>query len=268
MRVHRGNWQKVKAPCIQSLVLTMRQATSHWQCYYLVQETIVIWVNALHTWRNGGRGGGRVGAIGGVSVWVMPSVHVYENFLKRSQAVAGGHPKQFQEYVHDHYVHKETHTTSIQDLERKQHEFVKHHFVSKEVHAESVQGFQNFCKASVQHVESSMPHLISAHVQNNTSLLESLLLPVLNREREHICKLFESKFLSLNERIDQLGESMPSNLQEYLHNAQTEAVGSARGEAVVVCSSLQKQIEQLTTQGQARFATMHGFSSRRRSKIE
>ena len=25
-----------------------------------------------------------------MSVWVMPSVDVYENFLKRSQAVAGG----------------------------------------------------------------------------------------------------------------------------------------------------------------------------------
>ena len=48
------------------------------------------WVNALHTWRDGGREAGRVGGIGGVSVWVMPSVDVYENFLKRSQAVAGG----------------------------------------------------------------------------------------------------------------------------------------------------------------------------------
>ena len=29
-----------------------------------------------------------------MSVWVMPSVDVYENFLKRSQAVAGGgHPQ-------------------------------------------------------------------------------------------------------------------------------------------------------------------------------
>ena len=48
------------------------------------------WVNAWHTWRDGGREAGRVGGIGGVSVWVMPFVDVYENFLKRSQAVAGG----------------------------------------------------------------------------------------------------------------------------------------------------------------------------------
>ena len=53
------------------------------------------------------------------------------------------HLKQFQEYVHDRYVHEEPHTTSMQDFERKRHEFLKHHFVSKEVHAESVQGFEN-----------------------------------------------------------------------------------------------------------------------------
>ena len=45
------------------------------------------WVNALHTWRDGRREAGRAGGSGGVSVWVMPSVDVYENFLNRSQAV-------------------------------------------------------------------------------------------------------------------------------------------------------------------------------------
>ena len=51
------------------------------------------WVNALHTWRDGGREAGQAGGSGGVSVWVMPSVDAYENFLKQSQAVAGGgHP--------------------------------------------------------------------------------------------------------------------------------------------------------------------------------
>ena len=48
------------------------------------------WVNALHTWRDGGREAGRVEGSGGVSVWVMPSVDVYENFLKQLQAVASG----------------------------------------------------------------------------------------------------------------------------------------------------------------------------------
>ena len=32
VRVHRAKWQKAKAPCVQPLVLTMRQATSHCQC--------------------------------------------------------------------------------------------------------------------------------------------------------------------------------------------------------------------------------------------
>ena len=41
----------------------------------------------------GGRPGGLEGVGEGVYIWVMPSVDVYENFLKRSQAVAsGGHP--------------------------------------------------------------------------------------------------------------------------------------------------------------------------------
>ena len=44
----------------------------------------------LDTWRDGGREAGWAGGSGGGSVWVMPSVDVYENFLKRSQAVAGG----------------------------------------------------------------------------------------------------------------------------------------------------------------------------------
>ena len=43
-----------------------------------------------------------------MSVWVMPSVDVYENFLKRSQAVAGGghphvvcsHPHVRRKYMH------------------------------------------------------------------------------------------------------------------------------------------------------------------------
>ena len=43
----------------------------------------------LDTWRDGGREAGWAGGSGGGSVWVMPSVDVYENFLKRSQAVAG-----------------------------------------------------------------------------------------------------------------------------------------------------------------------------------
>ena len=56
------------------------------------------WINALHTWRDGGREAGRAGGIGGVSVWVMPSVDVYESFLKWSQAVAGGgHPHAVEE---------------------------------------------------------------------------------------------------------------------------------------------------------------------------
>ena len=94
-----------------------------------------------------------------------------------------------------------------------------------------------------------MPHLISAHLQNTISLLQRLRLPIFTRVREHTCKIFESKVLSLNERIDQLNVNMPSNLQEYLQNAQTEAVRRAWGEGIEVCSLLQKLMEHLTTQG-------------------
>ena len=63
-----------------------------------MQQTIVIWLsfNWLMHCTLGGTEGGRLGGLeemGGVSVWVMPSVDVYENFLKQSQAVSGGgHP--------------------------------------------------------------------------------------------------------------------------------------------------------------------------------
>ena len=43
-----------------------------------------------------------------MSVWVMPSVDVYENFLKRSQAVAGGRRRSQAvgtPNVHLHLVH-------------------------------------------------------------------------------------------------------------------------------------------------------------------
>ena len=42
VRVHRAKSQKAKAPCVQPLVLTMRQAASHCQCYHSGPETIVI----------------------------------------------------------------------------------------------------------------------------------------------------------------------------------------------------------------------------------
>ena len=52
------------------------------------------WVKALHTWRDRGEKAGRAWGSGGVSVWVMPSVDVYEIFQKQSHAVAGGgHPQ-------------------------------------------------------------------------------------------------------------------------------------------------------------------------------
>ena len=51
------------------------------------------WDNALHIWRDGGREAGQIGGIGGVSVWVMPCIDVYETPFKQSEAVAGGgHP--------------------------------------------------------------------------------------------------------------------------------------------------------------------------------
>ena len=68
VRVHRAKWQKAKAPCVQPLVLTMRQATSHCQCYYFVQETIVICLsfNGLMHCTLGGMQGGRPGGQEGV----------------------------------------------------------------------------------------------------------------------------------------------------------------------------------------------------------
>ena len=68
VRVHRAKWQKAKAPCVQPFVLTMRQATSHCQCYYLVQETIVICLsfNGLMHCTLGGTEGGRPGGLEGV----------------------------------------------------------------------------------------------------------------------------------------------------------------------------------------------------------
>ena len=60
--------QKAKAPCVQPLVLTMRQATSHCQCYYLVQETIVICLsfNGLMHCTLGKMEGGRPDGLEGV----------------------------------------------------------------------------------------------------------------------------------------------------------------------------------------------------------
>ena len=104
--------------------------------------------------------------------------------------------------------------TSMQDFERQQHESVRHHFVSNKVYAELLQGFENCCKASVQYMQSSLPDLISAHLHNDFSVPESLLLPALACERGHICKLFESKFLRFNEHIHQFNESMPSKLEQ------------------------------------------------------
>ena len=68
VRIHRAKWQKAKAPCIQPLQLTMRQATSHLQCYYLVQETIVICLsfNELMHGTLGGTEGGRPGGLEGL----------------------------------------------------------------------------------------------------------------------------------------------------------------------------------------------------------
>ena len=68
VRIHRAKWQKAKAPCIQPLELTMRQATSHLQCYYLVQETIVICLsfNELMHGTLVGTEGGRPGGLEGL----------------------------------------------------------------------------------------------------------------------------------------------------------------------------------------------------------
>ena len=68
VHVHRAKWQNAKAPCIQPLELTMRQATSHWQCYYLVQETSVICLsfNGLMHCTLGGTEGGRPGGLEGL----------------------------------------------------------------------------------------------------------------------------------------------------------------------------------------------------------
>ena len=77
MRVHRAKWQKAKAPCVQPLVLTMRQATSHCRCYYLVQETIVICLSftGLMHCTLGGTEGGRPGGLEGVGEGVYGLCH-------------------------------------------------------------------------------------------------------------------------------------------------------------------------------------------------
>ena len=54
--------------CVFMIELTMRQATSHLQCYYLVQETIVICLsfNELMHGTLGGTEGGRPGGLEGL----------------------------------------------------------------------------------------------------------------------------------------------------------------------------------------------------------
>ena len=69
VRIQRAKWKKAKAPCIQPLELTMRQATSHLQCYYLVQETIAICLsfNQLMHGTLGGTERGRPGGLEGLA---------------------------------------------------------------------------------------------------------------------------------------------------------------------------------------------------------
>ena len=66
--VPSGKRPRLPVTCIQPLELTMRQATSHWQCYYLVQETIVICLsfNGLMHGTLGGTEGGRPGGLEGL----------------------------------------------------------------------------------------------------------------------------------------------------------------------------------------------------------
>ena len=76
VRVARAKRHKAKAPYLQPLVLTMRQ-TIHCQCYYLVQETIVICLscNGLMHCTLGGKERGRPGGLEGVGEGVYGLCH-------------------------------------------------------------------------------------------------------------------------------------------------------------------------------------------------
>ena len=77
VRVDRAKPHKAKAPCLQPLTCVGNEALGHCQCYYLVQETVVICLsfNGLMHCTFGGTEGGRPGGLEGVGEGVYGLCH-------------------------------------------------------------------------------------------------------------------------------------------------------------------------------------------------